>query len=202
VGAKVRRFRQHLTYASVAAVALAVMAGLPSEAAAPVSAGTVYGFGSNYFGELGSATNTGTATPDPVPAIVALPGAEGVAVRVASGEYHSLVITSTGQLFAFGWNGLGQLGNTSNNNNGVVQNSAANATPALVTLPGATGPVVQAAAGNAHTLAVTSTGQLYAFGANNAGQLGIGTSSAGPNPTPVLVGLPGATGGVVQVSTG
>jgi alpha-tubulin suppressor-like RCC1 family protein len=188
---------------ALAASALVVMAALPSQAAAPVPAGTVYGFGSNYYGELGSATNNGSGTANPVPATTTLPGAAGGAVSAASGAYHSLVVTSSGQLFAFGWNGLGQLGNPSNNNNG-MQNNAANATPTLVTLPGATGGVIQAAAGNAHSLAVTSTGQLYAFGYNFSGQLGIATNSGttSPNPTPTLVSLPGATGGVVQVATG
>ena len=194
-----RRFRQHLTYAAIAAVALAVMAALPSDAAAPVPAGTVYGFGDNYYGELGTATNNASVTPNPVPAVTALPGASGTATKIAGGAYHSLVVTSTGQLFAFGLNSYGQLGNTSNNG---TMNSSANATPTLVTLPGATGPVVQAAAGNAHSLAVTSTGQLYAFGYNGSGQLGIGASNTVPNPTPTLVSLPGATGGVVQAAAG
>ena len=160
--------------------ALVALVVLPAQAAAPVPAGTVYGFGDNYYGELGTATNNASGTPNPVPAVTALPGADGTATKIAGGAYHSLVVTSTGRLYAFGFNNSGQLGNTSNNGN---MNSA-NATPTLVTLPGATGPVVQAAAGNAHSLAVTATGQLYAFGYNGSGQLGNGTSNTTPNPTP------------------
>jgi hypothetical protein len=64
-----------------------------------------------------------------------------------------------------------------------------------VTLSGATGPVTQVAAGAKHSLAVTSTGQLYAFGENEYGQLGIEVNFE-PNPTPALVTLPGAAGPV------
>ena len=53
-------------------------------------------------------------------------------------------------------------------------------------------------AGGYHSLAVTSTGQLYAFGLNNDGQLGsmANNKTAEPNPTPALVTLPGANGPV------
>ncbi len=47
-----------------------------------------------------------------------------------------------------------------------------NPTPALVTLPEAIGQVTQIAAGGDHSLALTATGQLYAFGDNRYGQLG------------------------------
>ncbi len=51
------------------------------------------------------------------------------------------------------------------------------------------------AAGNDHSLAVTSTGQLYAFGENNYGQLGSASDSGttNANPTPTLVALPFGT---------
>ena len=41
-----------------------------------------------------------------------------------------------------------------------------------VTLPGASGPVAQVAAGGEHCLALTSAGQLYSSGENDSGQLG------------------------------
>jgi alpha-tubulin suppressor-like RCC1 family protein len=59
-------------------------------------------------------------------------------MRVAIHGGTSLVITSTGQLFAFGDNDFGELGNAT---------MTANPTPTLVTLLGATGPVVDAAGG-------------------------------------------------------
>jgi len=152
------------------------------------STGQLYAFGDNEFGDLGSTTNNGTVNPNPTPALVSLPGATGPVVQVGAGTDHSLAVTSTGQLYAFGLNQRGQLGIGTSSGT-----SNANPTPALVSLPGATGPVVRVAAGNRHSLAVTSTGQLYAFGDNFFGQLGGATNSGtgNPNPTPALVSLPG-----------
>ena len=124
------------------------------------STGQLYAFGDNYYGQLGSAANNKTEEPNPTPTLVTLPGASGPVTQVAAGREHSLAVTSTGQLYAFGENYYGQLGNATNN-----KTEEPNPTPTLVTLPGASGPVTQVAAGD-YSLAVTSTGQLYAFGDN------------------------------------
>lgn len=165
------------------ALVLGVFAVAPGRAATS-DAGQLYAFGLNVDGQLGNATNNGTSTANPTPSAVPLPGSTGPVVQVAAGETHSLAVTSTGQLYAFGSNYYGQLGSTGGNGQ-----SGANPRPSLVTLPGATGPVVQAAAGSDHSLAVTSTGQLFAFGDNAAGELG-STANLGPHPTPALVSLP------------
>ena len=186
--------------AGALALALLAIAVAPALADAPVTAaGQLYAFGSNTFGQLGMATNAGTPTANPTPDLVTLPGATGSAVRVATGVGHSLVVTSTGQLYAFGYNYYGQLGSAVNNTT-----TNPNATPALVTLPGATGPVTDVAGGDEFSLALTSTGQLYSFGINSEGQLGVATNSGTPTPTPTpaLVSLPGATGPVAQIAAG
>lgn len=166
---------------------------------AVTASGQLYSFGQNLYGELGRETNAGTMNPTPIPAQVFLPGAVGPVVRVATGTYHALAITSSGQLYAFGYNGSGGLGNTTNNGK-----PNPNPTPALVGLPGASGPVVQAAAGNGYSLAVTSTGQLFTFGDNQYGALGRPENSGSPNPTPTpgLVSLADESGPVVQVAGG
>jgi alpha-tubulin suppressor-like RCC1 family protein len=184
----------------VLATLFAVALLLVATASASASPGQIYAFGNNFGGQLGNATNTGAApSVNPTPSLVSLPGATGQPVQMAAGENLSLVVTSTGQLFAFGENKFGQLGSTTN-----VGAATANPTPTLVSLPGATGPVVQAAAGRAFSLAVTSTGQLFAFGENQYGQLGTATNNGNPNPnpTPTLVSLPGADGPVVRVAAG
>ena len=165
----------------------------------PTAAGQLYAFGDNYYGQLGSTANNKTEEPNPTPALVTLPGATGPVTQAAAGRGHSLAVTSTGQLYAFGDNYYGQLGSTANN-----KTEEPNPTPALVRLPGATGPVTQVAAGAYYSLAVTSTGQLYAFGENKDGQLGstANNKTEEPNPTPALVTLPGATGPVTQAAAG
>src|ERR1700729_416656 len=136
-------------------------------AGAAVPAGGVLAFGFNEFGQLGSITNIGTSNPNPTPTVVGLPGEVGPVTQVAAGADHSLVVTASGQLYAFGYNFFGQLGTSANKGTG-----QANPTPPLVPLPGAIGPVTQVAAGANHSLVVTASGQLYAFGYNFFGQLG------------------------------
>jgi alpha-tubulin suppressor-like RCC1 family protein len=166
---------------------------------AVTSTGELYGFGDNRYGQLGTSTNNGVDLANPTPTLVGLPGATGPVVWVAARNAHSLAITSSGQLYAFGYNYFGQLGTATNN-----ATFNANPTPTQVVLPGATGPVTQAAAGGDYSLAVTSSGQLYAFGYNYFGQLGTSFNSATQNasPTPMPVGLPGATGAVIRVAAG
>jgi alpha-tubulin suppressor-like RCC1 family protein len=160
------------------------------------STGRLYAFGSNRFGQLGDAADSGTELANPTPLRVSLPGATGPVVQVAAGFSHSLALTSTGQLYAFGSNEFGQLGSPGNS-------GTANPTmPTPVVLPGATGPVRQIAAGAFHSLALTSTGQLYAFGENSSGQLGTERGEETPNPTPALVSLPTTAGPPVQIAGG
>jgi alpha-tubulin suppressor-like RCC1 family protein len=163
---------------------------------AVTSTGQLYAFGANRFGQLGNPTGSGTELANPTPLQVSLPGAVGPVVQVAAGFAHSLALTSTGQLYAFGSNEFGQLGSTGNS-------GTSNPTPPTpVLLPGATGPVSQIAAGAFHSLALTSTGQLYAFGQNSSGQLGTARGTETANPTPVLVSLPATAGPLAQIAAG
>ena len=155
------------------------------------STGQLYSFGDNPYGQLGSTTNSGTNNPNPTPTLVTLPGASGQIIAIAAGQGQSLALTSTGQLYAFGENEWGQLGSTTN-----VETSHPNPTPALVSVPGASGQVSQIGASLYNSYAVTSTGQLFAFGNDYFGQLGSLTSNEATNPVPTLVTLPGAARGV------
>ncbi len=163
------------------------------------SSDQLYAFGSNQYGQLGVATGSGAPGANPTPRLLTLPGAVGRVAQLATGSTHSLVLTSTGELYTFGENQFGQLGRAANSG---TEN--ANRVPERISLPGASGQVVQIAAGYEHSLALTSTGQLYAFGANRYGELGnatnMGTQIPNPAPTPVL--LPGASGQVVQIAAG
>jgi alpha-tubulin suppressor-like RCC1 family protein len=186
----------------IGAVSQAAVGG--DHSLAITSTGQLYAFGSNYFGQLGNKTNNLKEEANPAPTLVTLPGHLGPVTQITAGRYHSLAVTSSGQLYAFGDNNWGQLGNDTNMGEG----EAANPMPALVTLPGATGSVTQTAAGAYHSLAITSTGQLYAFGDNLWGQLGNTTNDGNepgpipPSPTPAPVTLPGETGQVTQIAAG
>lgn len=169
------------------------------------ASGEAYAFGYNYHGQLGNSTyieGNGPHGWNPTPALIVLPGQDSPVIQVAGGGESSFVLTESGQLYAFGNNAFGQLGNETNINQ---ITGKANPTPTLVTLPGQNGPVVEVAPGLQHTLVLTDSGQLYSFGANTSGQLGRETTpepGKWANPTPTLVTLPGQNGPVVEIAAG
>ncbi len=154
--------------------------------------GQVFGWGDNNFGALGNATNDNTDVANP-PTQIAFPAEIGPVVQIAEGPDFGLAITSSGQLYTWGDNQRGQLG--------YPADSTPNPSPFQIALPGATGPPVRVAAGDSFSLVATSTGQLYVFGDNDSGEIGL-PPDTNPHPTPNLLSLPGATGGVVSVAAG
>jgi alpha-tubulin suppressor-like RCC1 family protein len=146
------------------------------------STGAVYASGDDTYGELGNGTTS--TTPATTPSLVSLPSGT-VVTAISVGYYNDLALTSTGQLYSWGINNVGQLGN------GTTTTAS---TPGLVALP--TGTVVTAiSAGFGHELALTAGGTIYAWGLNSSGQLGNGTTTSytTANSTPSLVALPAGT---------
>jgi alpha-tubulin suppressor-like RCC1 family protein len=141
-----------------------------------VTSGQVIAWGSNFSGELGTGS---TAAYSTVPAASALPAGTRVQA-VASGSDDSYALTSSGKLYAWGDNSYGELGNGSN--------AARSSTPVLVSLPAGV-KAIAVGAGFATAYAVTSGGQVYAWGYGPDGELGNGTTSASTS-TPVRVSLP------------
>jgi len=137
------------------------------------STGVVFAWGYNTDGELGDG---GTANSD-VPVKLKLPAGTRV-TAIAAGGYDSLALTSTGAVFAWGYNTDGELGNGGTANSDV---------PVKVKLPAGT-KVTAIAAGELHSLAVTSRGTVLAWGGNNFGQLGNGSYKG--SEVPVKVNLP------------
>ena len=70
------------------------------------SNGTIYAWGNNANGEAGNGTETSTATP----VVVSMP-AGVTATSIAAGANSGMAIGSDGNLYAWGYNGLGELGN-------------------------------------------------------------------------------------------
>ena len=151
---------------------------------AVTSTGSLYAWGMNQYGQVGDGSNSDRTTPVSVHLPI------GVTVTaVAVGQYHSLAVTSTGAVYAWGYNGFGQLGNGT---------TAPSAIPVLVPLPA--GVIATAVgAGDNHSLVVTSTGSVYTFGKNSFGQLGNGGTAQ--STVPVQVTLPSGVA-VSQVAAG
>ncbi|XP_074748783.1 protein RCC2 [Strix uralensis] len=104
----------------------------------------------------------------------------GIQVRsVVSGPCaaHSLLITAEGKLWSWGRNEKGQLGH------GDTKRVEA---PKLIEVLGGEA-IVLAACGRNHTLALTESGSVFAFGENKMGQLGLGNQTdAVPSPTQIM----------------
>lgn len=143
---------------------------------AVVRAGDGFAWGGNTSGQLGDGTTTSTATPIRMD----LPKGNQV-LQIAGGYRHGLALLSDGSVYAWGDNSHGDLGNDS---------TTESDTPVQVSLPDGVVPV-SVAAGVAASAVVTSDGDVYAWGANNAGQLGIGSTTDAHVPT--LVHLPSGT---------
>ncbi|HET8528189.1 MAG TPA: IPT/TIG domain-containing protein [Gaiellaceae bacterium] len=144
------------------------------------SDGKIYGWGDNADGELGDGTTTRSATPV---AAVLPGGVAAVAVSAGSSPYYgrpfSLALGADGDVYAWGGNGYGQLGDGT---------TTPELTPERIQLPGGVHAVAVSAGGRA-SLVLGSDGDLYVWGDNTFGELGDGTTTS--RSTPERVALPG-----------
>jgi alpha-tubulin suppressor-like RCC1 family protein len=162
---------------------VAIAAG-SSHSLALTADGMVFAWGDNGSGRLGDATTQMRLTPVAVNTSGALAGKTVVAI--SAGQYHSLALTTDGQVFAWGYGFQGQLGNGSIDNQ--LSPVAVDATGVLA---GKT--VTGISAGFYHSVAVTSDGKVAAWGFNTTGQLG--NNSTSPSPVPVQVVATGSLAG-------
>lgn len=104
--------------------------------------------------------------------------------QVACGAAHSLAVNEWGQLFTWGSNLRGQLAKDGMD--------SINVAPKLVKQL-ATKHIVQIACGQYHSMALTNSGELYTWGANAYGQLGLGFNGemmTVPSLVSTLSGIP------------
>jgi len=132
------------------------------------SDGTVYAWGDNSAGQLGNGNNISSDIPVTVSTNGVLAGKK--IIGIAAGMRHSIVVTSDGNLYSWGYNAHGQLGNASTINSNVPVAIA----PAS-SIEGKS--FIAVAAGAYSCTAISTDGQLVAWGWNSNGQLGIGNYS-------------------------
>ena len=90
-------------------------------------------------------------------------------VSVSAGGRHTVAIRAGGLLWAWGWNEFGQLGTS-------TQSAGVQTQPIQIVAGLAGADWYSVSAGQDYTLAVRTDGSLWAWGRNNRGQLGDGTT--------------------------
>ena len=129
---------------------------------------------------LGSTAAHATPVPDNGPVAggttVSVPEPAGVTfTEIAAGYWHSVALGSDGHAYAWGYNGSGRLGN------GTTVDSSS---PVQVQVPAGV-TFTEIAAGGAHSVALGSDGNAYAWGSNGSGRLGDGTTVSSSSPVHV-----------------
>ncbi len=151
--------------------------------------GAAYCWGRNDFGQLGVGTYDSTAHTAPAPVAG---GLRFVTVQASNG--FSCGLSTSGGIYCWGLNSLGQLGTVS------ASQSCSNGLPCLPSPVIVTGGVRFVALGSGASFACGASvnGTGYCWGANDRGQLGIGTLGGQSLPVPVS----GAAGYVAVAAGG
>ncbi|MCM8816517.1 MAG: hypothetical protein NC913_03270 [Candidatus Omnitrophica bacterium] len=126
---------------------------------------TVIANGLNNYGQLGINSNTNNAGKVQVKDVAGTELLSGI-IQVAGGSNHSIALGYDGTVYSWGLNAYGQLGDGTNTNR---------LRPVKVKSPDGTGElsgITYISAGSTHTAAIKMDRTLWAWGANNYGQLG------------------------------
>jgi alpha-tubulin suppressor-like RCC1 family protein len=143
--------------------------------------GGIMCWGDNEYGQLGDGTTMNRLAP------VEVSGLKSSIAILASGEFHTCVVTGNGAVKCWGLNENGELGD------GTI---TLRRKPANVI--GLTEGVTALGVGQGHTCAVTSGGGVRCWGNNWDGQLGDGTTENHSTPTQVS----GLTSGIAFLAGG
>ncbi|WP_214626329.1 X2-like carbohydrate binding domain-containing protein [Paenibacillus agaridevorans] len=146
--------------------------------------GSVYAFGNNVWGELGLGHAHSVSTPTLVPNLSDI-------AEISAGYSFSFALTNTGQVYAFGNNYNGQLG---------LGGSGDYLYTAQI-IPYFSN-VKAISAGTDHSLALLDNGEVYAFGRNGVGQLGLDSFTDFNTPQKVTAPAGEPSGWGVAVEAG
>lgn len=120
----------------------------------------LYVWGSSKHGQLGlGSQRLGEKRPVLVKAL-----ADEALIQIAAGQYHSIALDIKGRVWAWGWGVHGQLGT------GSIEDEFL---PVRI-FKKKSHPVCQIATGYAHTMLLTTKGEVWVFGCSLFGQLGNG----------------------------
>ncbi|WNG47720.1 hypothetical protein F0U60_29025 [Archangium minus] len=156
--------------------------------------GSVWSWGHNVYYQLGDGTTPKTEDRTlPAQLQVQSGGLPVSFASVAAGEYHSMALDSTGHVWTWGAPTTGRLG-LGLKTTELPSELTCNADPTLLgcgRLPAQVPSLSNVVAISAHgysslSMALKSTGEVYAWGFNTSGQSGNGTTST-ETPSPVQV---------------
>lgn len=150
------------------------------------ASGQAWGWGDNQNGELGIGT-AGGSYADPRTVLMPL---EVSFVDIAAGDDHALAVDHNGDAWAWGNNTSGELGTGS-----ITANESS---PAPVSMPAGVS-FTDVSAGNRFSLAIDSTGGVWAWGDGGEGQLGRGSTTDAVIPVKVDIPIEVV---IVQIDTG
>lgn len=157
--------------------------------------GTMVSWGDNDRGQLGDGTTEHRPSPGPVS------GLSGV-VAAACAYHHTLALREDGTVWAFGINDRGQLGDGTTEHKYSPVRIPGLSEVRAVSAAGGGGEVNPG--GYGHSLALRRDGTVWAWGCNDHGQLGLGTSTPAQTTAIAVPGLHGiaqlTTGGEVPIS--
>lgn len=129
-----------------------------------ITATRVYSAGSGYYGQLGLPSSKKMCRHDPVEVELEQPP-----FLVSAGGCHSMVLSENGSLYSFGDGRSGQLGC-------IPRRIYLLSSPTPIDSLTANKVVIQSVScGQSHTIAVSTSGNVYCWGSGKCGQLGFGS---------------------------
>ncbi len=155
------------------------IAGGTNYAVALKADGSIWSFGYNSNGELGTADFVASNVPKEINILKSY-------TDISAGDNFTLMLMRDGSVWSVGDNQYGQLGQgdrTSHQAPTIISNLE---------------NVIKIAAGSKHGVALTKNGEVYTWGANTNGKLGLGNKETKDIPT--KVNLPGIT--IVDIAAG
>ena len=189
LGAKVLKCEDFLPVLALAHKKVTTLDCGAHHSAAVTSSGDLYLWGRGFEGQTGHASPAlDDATNKAITGVQLLPKLVATFVRkpiasVACGENFTTVLTRTGEVWSWGEGQAGQLGYGRVTKQMVPKK-------VISQCPATGAAFADISCGWAHTLARTAAGDVYAWGFNAYGQLGLGHVNAMHYPTAVTPALP------------
>ena len=130
--------------------------------------GKVYAWGRNNYGQLGDGTTTNSNIPICISDIPTNPLNKVKIKEISAGNSHAVAIDEEGKVYTWGNNWSGQLGDGTTTRSNIpicISDISTN----LINIK-------EISAGHNYTVAIDENGKVYAWGDNDSGELGDGTT--------------------------